>query len=484
MAITAATSGNSSSGAVSSIGLGSGIDVEAVIAGLKKVETAQLKPLAAAATLTNSRISEYASLKSMMSTLSDAATKLADSTGSGLWGTINAVSDNSAAVSVTATSTAASGTYDVTVSQLARAQTVASSAMATGTKPGAGTLTFTLGTYATGSDGRATGFTAGAAQALSVSVGAGDDLATIAGKINDASAGVTASVITDSAGQRLVFRSATTGKEAGFQVGASGDAGIQALAFDATASGSAFQLGQDTMATVNGIAVTSATKTFSGVIPGVSMTVGQVTTAPVGVNVTKDTAGMTKAIQTFVDAYNALTTELVSSTKYNSETKTAGTLQADTTAINMRNTLRSMVTSGVGGGVLSRLTDIGITTTKEGLLTVDSAKLAAAMTKPDQVKALFTANTGDAATGGIAYKMKQVARSMLAFDGTLATKTNSLNKLLDNNADNQTRVNNRWSAQEGRLRATYTALDAKMATLTALNAYIGQQVTSWNKSTG
>jgi flagellar hook-associated protein 2 len=52
------------------------------------------------------------------------------------------------------------------------------------------------------------------------------------------------------------------------------------------------------------------------------------------------------------------------------------------------------------------------------------------------------------------------------------------------NTSDQERVNDRAAVVEKRLRAQYTALDAKMGSLTALNSYIAQQVTQWNKTSG
>jgi flagellar hook-associated protein 2 len=59
----------------------------------------------------------------------------------------------------------------------------------------------------------------------------------------------------------------------------------------------------------------------------------------------------------------------------------------------------------------------------------------------------------------------------------------TLRKNLDANADAQTKVNDKAAAVETRLRSRYSALDAQMASLNALNTYVAQQVTAWNKST-
>jgi flagellar hook-associated protein 2 len=72
---------------------------------------------------------------------------------------------------------------------------------------------------------------------------------------------------------------------------------------------------------------------------------------------------------------------------------------------------------------------------------------------------------------------------LLAAAGTVSNKNDAIKKAIDRNAADQTKVNNRATLVEERLRKQYSALDTKMASLTALNSYIAQQVTTWNKST-
>ena len=67
-------------------------------------------------------------------------------------------------------------------------------------------------------------------------------------------------------------------------------------------------------------------------------------------------------------------------------------------------------------------------------------------------------------------------------DGTLATRTAALQKQLDANSDDQTKQTDRMTLVESRLRAQYSALDAKLSTLTTLDTYVKQQIAQWNKS--
>jgi len=159
-------------------------------------------------------------------------------------------------------------------------------------------------------------------------------------------------------------------------------------------------------------------------------------------------------------------------------------LQGDSSALSLQRNLRAALQSvNTGSQVFSRLADVGITQQRGGNLAVNSTKLTAAMGNMEELKNLFR-STGGGTADGIAVKVKSLATNLLSSEGFFTTKTYSLQRALDSNAKDQDRVNARASTVETSLTRRYSALDAQMASLNALNAYVAQQVTSWNKSTG
>jgi len=64
-----------------------------------------------------------------------------------------------------------------------------------------------------------------------------------------------------------------------------------------------------------------------------------------------------------------------------------------------------------------------------------------------------------------------------------STRSAGLTKSLDLNGKQQDTLNTRLADTEARMRAQYTALDTKMATLNGLSTYITQQIAQWNKNT-
>lgn len=470
--------------AISSAGIGSGLEVEEIISKLVALEKKPLEGLKTKAEKIDTKISTYSNIKSLMSTMEDAASKLALDSG---WNSLAVKSSNDKAVSVSVTGIASVTSVSVGVTQLAKAQSTVSTAIAAGASIGSGQLTLQLGGWNAGV------FTAGTAAAVNVTVGAGDSLAQVAAKINDSGSGVVATVLSDASGERLMLRSKDTGAASGFRItaadddGANDNAGLSRLAFDLAAptvgmAANPSQVGQDAKATVNGIAVTSSKNQLADIIPGLTISLNELTTSDAMISSTLDKAAMTKSIQEFVDAYNAINTLLAESTKYDDKTKTRGDLQGDGTTVGLRNSMRSVLTGGVAGGAFSTLSDIGISLGRDGNLSVNGAKLSTSLDKLDDVKKLFIQRHEDGASTGLAAKMKAYTGNLLSFDGLINSKSDALTREVDRNLEQQDKVNKRAEVSEARLRKTYTALDVKMGTLSALANYMDQQVAQWNKS--
>ncbi len=474
---------------ISSPGVGTnGLDVKSIISQLVTLEKRPLDTLKLQAATVNTKISAFGQIKSLVSTLQDAAGKLTSVTG---WNGVATTSSDSKFVSATAVGGTLPTTFSVEVQSLAKAQATASAALLpVGGALGSGTLRLELGKWSVAP----ASFTPGSGQPVDITISASDKLSDVASKINGANAGVTASVLSDASGERLLLRSKSTGEEFGFRLSVMEDGdtdpqsagntdatGLSRLVNGATIT----QAAADAKATVNGIAVSSATNTFASTISGVTFKAEQVTTAPIDITVSKDNSAIQSNIDGFVKAYNAINQLLQDATKYDAATKSAGLLQGDSTAVALQNSLRNAIQSvTTGGGAFQRLADIGITQQLGGDLAVDSSKLTKALSEnPDDVKNLFR-NTGGGAADGIAVQLKALTTNLLSNDGFFKSKDATLQLSLKRNSQDQTRVNEKVEAFEKRITQRYNALDAQLSSLNGLNAYISQQVTAWNKSTG
>lgn len=470
--------------AISSTGLGSGLDVSSIISQLSALEKQPLKSLQTKATTLQTQLSTVGIIQSQVSALSSAASKL----GSVLsWKGTTATSSNTSAVSATAGTGAAAASYSIEVSKLAKAQSLAlptsvgSPALPAATDQlGYGTLSIKVGSNA----------------AVDINIADGEGTLTqIAAKINATSGlGVAASVISDGSGKvNLMLRATNTGSDGAFTVTATEGTGgtvsvpsnLSRLSYSAGNFAMAQnQAPQNAEATINGVAVSSSKNTLTNVVDGLNLTLSQVTTTTVDVTVAKDTASMTKSIQDFIGAYNALNQTLNDATAYDAATKTAGALQGDSVATGLQRALRSLVgATSSTGSTFSRLADIGISAKLGGDLEINNTRLTSAFSDVSNLQLLFTNFGGSDASNGFGLRIKDFANGLLAATGTVTNKTNAVKKAIDNNSTEQTKVNTRASNLETRLKAQYAALDTKMASLTALNSYVAQQVTTWNKST-
>lgn len=452
--------------AISSAGIGSGLDVAKIVEQMVAAEKIPLKKLEVRAEGVKTQISTYGEIKSLSSKLGDIVSKL---TRDSAWNGVNISSSNST-ISGMMTGIAAPGSYNIRVTHLAQTQTTVvggtdAVALAKDTTMGAsGSITLKLGS-------------GDSAVTKKLDISSSDTLTKIAVKVNEAGAGIQASVVTDVDGkERLMLRSKDSGTSNSFTVDI--DPALTKLGQTQA------QQAQNAKVQLNGVEVESNSNTFANTIPGMSFSVSEVTTNAATLTAKNDTDTIKKNIQEFVDVYNELNTLLSQSTKYVEESKTAGVLQGDSATVSLQNSLR-MLTQGIsdGGGSFKRLADIGIQMREGGGLTVDGTKMDKGLAKVDDLKALF-ANKSDALGqgGGIAVNFKVFTDKLLAFDGTLNTKTDSLERTLKNNGLEQDKVNSRAEKMETRLYQQYSALDGKMASLNSLSSYVSQMVTTWNQA--
>lgn len=476
---------------ISSPGIGSGLDVNSIVTQLVAIERQPITQLQTQASALQTKLSAFGKVQSYLSTLRDAAAAL---TSPSTWSQTTGTSSDTSSVSVTTDASNRPGNYSVQVTQLAQAQTNISKTYASADDlVGEGTLHIELGSWDSGST-----FTANpAATAVDISIGPpAKSLAQVRDMVNAANAGITATVLTDASGARLVFTSSTTGAANGFKVtvtdndgGNVDTSGLSALAFDPSVgvvTMSRALAAANASALINGATVTSATNSLTNVIDGMTLQLQRVTTAPVQITTASDKDAVRKKIEDFVKAYNDLNNELATDTKYDAATKAAGTLQGDSAAVSLRNGLRSMLggTSGAST-VFTRLADIGFNVQRDGTVSLDSTKLDNALANLGELKKVFSnSDTVTPANNGFATLFRQFADQAVGVDGTIAARTDGIRASISRNEDRQAELEVRVTQTEDRLRKQYTALDAQMGQLQSLSTYVTQQLTILSNNSG
>ncbi|VXC67283.1 flagellar filament capping protein FliD [Massilia sp. 9I] len=275
-----------------------------------------------------------------------------------------------------------------------------------------------------------------------VTLDAGDQsLQGIRDAINKANIGVTATIVSDGGTNpyHLVLTSNKTGEKSSMKIsvdGVDGQAadpaiaallghdpgGVQGLTQTSAA--------QDTLINMNGIDIRSTSTTVTEAVQGVSLDVTGLGSTTL--NVTRDTAAVSSAVNNFVKAYNDLNKTISSLAGYNAETKTAGVLQGDASVRSIQSQLRRQLGASVEGlgGKLTTLSQVGITFQKDGSLGVDTGKLNKAVTENfAEIGGLFAA-MGSTTDGQIKFDKSSAATkpgnyavyiSDLATQGTLTS---------------------------------------------------------------
>jgi flagellar hook-associated protein 2 len=232
--------------------------------------------------------------------------------------------------------------------------------------------------------------------------------------INKANIGVTATIVSDGGANpyHLVLSSNKTGEKSSMKIsvdgvdGQPGDPAIAALlGHDPGGVQGLTQTSaaQDTLLNMNGIDIRSSSTTVTEAVQGVSLDVKALGNTTL--DVTRDTASVSTAVNNFVKAYNELNKTISSLTGYNAETKTAGALNGDAAVRGIQSQLRRQLGTAVEGlgGKLTTLSQVGITFQKDGSLAVDSGKLNKAVTENfAEIGGLFAA-MGAASDGQIKF---------------------------------------------------------------------------------
>jgi len=484
--------------AVSSLGIGSGLDLNTLLAGLKTAEQAPLAALQTKQTSYTTKLTAYGQLSNALGTLKTAAAALAKPE---LFKGVKANSSATDVLTATAQSTATSGTYAVNVTQLSQAQSLATAGVASDAKFQTGTVKIEFGTVS----GVPAGFTAdGSARNGLIDIPANSSLADIAKAINANTAlGATASVINNgdpAKPNQLVLTSKQTGEKSVMQITVLGSlvdpadpAGARnaadpalsgLLAYDPTAAAPNSQMHQtaaalNTKLTVNGIDIVSTNNTVAGAIQDTTMTVSKV--GLTSLSVQQDNASVQGAVSTFVNAYNSLQGIAKQLTAFDATSKSGAVLLGDSTLRNIQVGIRSALTTAQAddGSGLTMLSQIGVSMQKDGTLAVDSTKLTAALgSKMSGVAHLFSG--ADSAYGT---RLSALVTSYTdTTGGMLTAATKGINTTLDLLGKQYSAISERADANVARYKAQFTTLDVMISSMNQTSSYLTQQFEAINNS--
>lgn len=476
--------------ALSSPGVGSGLDVNSIVTQLMTVERLPVRLLDKKESGYLSKLSAYGSLKSALGSFQSAMSGL---NNAARFQSLSATAADPAIMTAGANSTAAVGSYTVQVNQLAQAQTITAAGQTSASAAiGAAvttTLTFQFGTISGGT--LTTGAYSGATFAQDATQATGtvtidssnNSLQGIRDAVNAANLGVTATIVNDgsAAPYRLVLASNNTGASKSMKIGVTGDATLQGLlAYDPAATQNLTQgsAAQNAALTVNGIAVASASNTISGAIQGV--TLSPLKTGTTTLNVARDTAAAQSAAAAFVKAYNDVNNTLTSLSAYNASTKKGAILLGDSTVRALQSQMRGTLGATLTGSSasLTSLSQIGIALQKDGTMALDAAKLATAIASNfSDIAGLFAAvgNASDSLVSFVSSTANTKPGSYAVNVTTLATQGRTTGSAVAGLAINAG-VNDQLMVVLDGVNATVTLPAGTYATASALAAQIQSSI--------
>lgn len=474
--------------AVTSLGVGSGLDLNGLLSNLMQAEQQPLLALQKKEVSYQARISALGSLKGSLSSLQTAAQGFipsTDQTAASKYASFKASVTDTTIASASASTGAVTGTYSLEVSALAQSQRLTSpdntnvagkAALVAGLATG-GSLKIELGTLTGASPALA--FAADSLRELTVTVAAGATLENVRDAINTAATDgrVSATIVNGTNGQQLVLSSAKTGTTNVMKL-----SGITGLDFNPAGTGtgtlsqaaaSGGQAASDAAFKLNGIAATSSTNTATGVLDGVTLTLTKTNIgAPTNLTVSKDsTSAVTAAINSFIKSYNDATGAMKNLGFYDAGTKNSGALQGDSTLRGAQSQVRTLLQNNAGGtSAYQTLTSIGVSVEKDGTLKLDSTKLNKA------IEADYTGVTNVLSSVGSAFKTG--LESLVGSSGKIGAATNSANRVIKDLGARQSELSKHLTQVEDRYRKQFTNLDKLISGLNSTSSYLTQQLAS------
>jgi flagellar hook-associated protein 2 len=445
---------NTSAGAAG----GSVINVSSLVSQLVTAEEAPQQTLIA--NQTSAVTAQVSALGTMQSALSTFQSSLSSLDSPGAFNTQTATSSQNTAFTADASSTAAAGTYNVVVNNLASAQQIVSNALSATGSVGDGTLQLSLG-----------------GQSFNINVTAGNDtLSDVAAAINSATGnpGIEATVIQGGAGgAHLLLNSSATGATNSISVTETdGGNALAALTYGTgnTANYTQTAKALDASFSVAGVTETSADNTVSNAVDGVTLTLLAPTSGTGGtLTVANDTSTVAQNVAGFVSAYNTLQTALSGLGSFDSTTDSAGAMLGNPALTGTQSEIQNILYSFVGSSTYNSLASIGVTTNSDGSLSLNTGTLQTALaTNFSAVSNLFSGTTG------VASQLNSLITSTLSSSGAIGNYATTLQTQENALTTQSNTLSTQTAALTASLTQQYAALNTLLSSLQTTSSQLSQ----------
>jgi flagellar hook-associated protein 2 len=459
---------------VSFSGLGSGIDFSSIRDAILAQKSVPITQMQTKVSTYNNRISGLRQLNTLLATLTTASDALTNrDLGNGRAGTVG---DDTIA-GATASGSAALGTFDLNVSRLATSFMQSSGVYSSASDPvladGADLATFELRK-------------GGAATGVPITIDSSNNtLAGLRDAINGANAGVTATIVDitgDGTQQKLVLSSNDTGASGRVELAETSDTGTSAALGLTSINPPDNDFSKlDAAFTINGLALTRPTNSFSDAVSGVALDLKKAghTTVTIG-----QSSDVETKLTDFITAYNAIQDFVATQYTKNSNGVPSGVLAGDPTLRAVQQQMRGAlnVISTDNGGTLTTLSDIGISSTEDGHLTLDTDTLHSKLQNNSaDVRALLFGATST--QNGIFENFHTVLNNMSdAASGSVQTAITGYQSTISNLNDSIANKQDAIARLKQTLTTQFAAVDAAIGQLNSQGTALTSVMTALNKN--
>ena len=476
-----------SSSILTALGAGSGIDTASLVSSLVSAsKEPKQTAITSRQTLNSARISALASASSSLDTFADALNSLL--AGTGYSGTPASNDASIASVSALPGGTPTGLPAQVVVNQLASARTLVSTVNANQDAAQGAAATVGVGELS---------LKVGNGSPVSITISATNNSYTgLAAAINSSGAGVTATVVTDSQGTRLMLKGPTGAANdvslttVSSTTDATTGADLSQFAWSATTPPAGSRMSsaaqpKDSIILLDGVEQHYAGNTIDSAIPYLRIDLNK---AAPGTSVTLSTAEPTTSMRDlmveFVNAYNTLMKALNTATSTGTDSSNAGVLNGESSIRDMKRQLSQMVSTQLTStGAYKTLNDLGISTNRDGTISLDTATLDKAIAAdPKAITQMLNPSAKTATNIGLAGLMDSVRDNIQKTDGPLAASQSKYKALADDLAKQLEKLDTQMTDYQAQLTKVYSAMETRLSALKATQSYLTQQVALWTKS--
>ena len=445
---------------VNSLGAGSGINTTQLVTDLlAATQGAKLNQLNQRSQVNSSRISAMAATQSALTTFAAAVKETLN--GQGFVGDLLSGRQDLATAKVLDGGRPEGLPVSVEVVQIAVAQREISDVFTSASDPvGERTLTITNG--------------GGSFDVLIDSTN--NSLAGMRDAINASNSGVTAMILTDKTGARLVME-AQEGLENAFTVTQGGISPAMNLTNIAGAA--------DSIIKVDNITLTNTSNTVTGAIPGVELSLlAEQAGTSFTISGSSEPLDVKGLVTEFVAAYNELRRSLNSATAPGLGGDSSGPLAGDRGAREVIRRLSQLTSTRLtDAGDFKTLADIGVRTGNDGTLSIDNVRLDAALAADSgAVKLMLEPAVTSETQIGLSGALDSISNALTEDSGALTVAQKRLEAIRESIAEARIKINEDGDRLREQLETTFNGLERQLSILRSTQSYMEQQFASYNNN--